>query len=95
MEKYAIIYNGQVVNTIEYESAPSNPPPGFADGHIAIPLPIGVYPKWSYNNEVWTEPQPYPSWTLVNNVWTPPIPEPSVTSAVWNELLQRWDIVLP
>ena len=36
MSRYAIIEDGQVVNIIEYEDAPSNPPPGFTAGVIAV-----------------------------------------------------------
>jgi hypothetical protein len=36
MSRYAIIENEQVINVIEYEDAPSNPPPGFPDGVIAV-----------------------------------------------------------
>lgn len=36
MNRYAIIQNGQVVNIVEYEDAPSSPPPGFTEGVIAV-----------------------------------------------------------
>jgi hypothetical protein len=36
MSRYAIIENEQVINVIEYEDAPNNPPPGFPDGVIAV-----------------------------------------------------------
>jgi hypothetical protein len=36
MSRYAIIENEQVINVIEYESDPGNPPPGFAEGVIAV-----------------------------------------------------------
>jgi hypothetical protein len=36
MSRYAIIENAQVINVIEYESDPGNPPAGFAEDVIAV-----------------------------------------------------------
>ena len=36
MDKYAIIKDNLVINLIEYEEQPNNPPPGFDDGVIAV-----------------------------------------------------------
>lgn len=35
-QRYAIIYGTDVVNIIDYDTTPSNPPAGFEDGYIAI-----------------------------------------------------------
>ena len=91
MEKYAIIYNGNVVNIIEYESAPSNPPPGFDGEHTAVLATQGVGPGYTYANGVFTAPQPYPSWTLVDNVWTPPSSMPIDGGRYfWDESTKNW-----
>jgi hypothetical protein len=55
--KYAIVNDGVVVNVIEYESQPSTPPPGFADGHTAIQADR-VNPGWVYANGEFTDPNP-------------------------------------
>jgi len=55
--KYAIVKNGVVVNVIEYESQPSNPPPGFDADHVAIPADH-VGPGWHYKNEKFFDPNP-------------------------------------
>lgn len=90
MQRYAIIKDGLVVNVIEYESQPSNPPPGFDNGHIAVQSDIAG-PNDTYANGVFTLPQPYPSWTLVNNVWTPPTPMPTIGGPyMWDELTKAW-----
>jgi len=36
MKTYAIIKGNLVENIIEYAEQPSNPPPGFDDGYIAV-----------------------------------------------------------
>lgn len=84
MNKYAIIQNGLVVNYIEYETQPDNPPPAFEEGTIAV-LNNNVGVGYTYNNGVFTEPQPYASWILVNNKWTAPTPKPT------DNKLYRWD----
>lgn len=57
MNKYAIVKNGVVVNVIEYESQPSNPPPGFEDGYVAIQADQ-VSPGWNYENGIFFNPNP-------------------------------------
>lgn len=91
MQKYAIIQNGIVVNTIEYESQPSNPPPSFDETHIAVQTDLaGV--GFTYANDVFTPPQPYLSWTLVNNVWMPPTEHPTDGKLYkWNEATLSWE----
>jgi len=90
MEKYAIIYNGVVENIIEYESAPTNTPPGFPEGYTTV-LANGAGPGYTYSNGVFTAPQPYPSWTLVDNVWTPPTPMPTDDKKyTWDESTKTW-----
>jgi len=90
MQKYAIIQNGIVVNSIEYETQPSNPPPAFDDTHLAVQSDIAG-PGYTYADGVFTAPQPYPSWTLVNNVWTAPTPMPTDEKPyIWDELTKSW-----
>jgi len=57
MERYAIIKNGIVVNTIEYEEQPTNPPAGFEDGYIAIQTDQASI-GWVYTNGTFTNPNP-------------------------------------
>ena len=57
MNKYAIVKNGAVVNVIEYESQPNNPPPGFEEGHVAIQADR-VSPGWQYENGEFFDPNP-------------------------------------
>ena len=57
MNKYAIVKDGVVVNVIQYEEQPSAPPPGFADGHVAIQADR-VNPGWNYANGEFTDPNP-------------------------------------
>lgn len=54
---YAIVKNGVVVNVVEYESQPSNPPAGFDDGHQAIQADY-VNIGWNYANGQFTDPNP-------------------------------------
>jgi len=90
MQRYAIIQNGLVVNVIEYESQPSNPPPAFDDSHIAVQSDIAG-PGFTYENGVFTAPQPFPSWVLVNNLWTPPIELPTTGGPhKWDEASKNW-----
>jgi len=78
MNKYAIVKDGVVVNIIEYESQPSNPPPGFEEGHIAIEVDENntVGPNWHYiDNEFFNPNPPEPS----------EMPEPiSITDLILN-----------
>lgn len=57
MNKYAIVKDGVVVNIIEYESQPSNPPSGFEDGHIAVQADM-VSLGWIYADGQFTDPNP-------------------------------------
>jgi hypothetical protein len=57
MERYAIIKDEIVVNTIEYEEQPTNPPAGFDDGHIAIKTDEASI-GWTYANGIFTDPNP-------------------------------------
>lgn len=57
MNKYAIVKDGVVVNTIEYQEQPSTPPPGFEAGHVAIQADA-VSPGWHYANGQFTDPNP-------------------------------------
>jgi hypothetical protein len=90
MQRYAIIQNNIVVNVIEYEQEPSNPPEGFDETHIAIQSD-NANPNDTYLNGIFTAQQPYPSWILVNNIWNPPIPMPTNNGLyTWNELIKNW-----
>jgi hypothetical protein len=55
--KYAIVKDGVVVNTIDYELQPTTPPPGFEAGHVAIQADR-VSPGWHYTNGQFTDPNP-------------------------------------
>lgn len=55
MDKYAIIQNGVVINYIEYESQPENPPPSFPEGTIAV-LNNNVGVGYTYSDGVFTAP---------------------------------------
>lgn len=96
MQRYAIIKDGNVVNVIEYESQPSNPPPGFDDTYIAVQSDVASV-GWTYNNGVFIKPQPYPSWTLKNNKWEAPITMPEDGKYyLWDEINLDWkEIVIP
>jgi hypothetical protein len=50
MQRYAIIDTaaGKVINVVEYEAAPSNPPPGFEAGIIAVQDDMAG-PGWTWN----------------------------------------------
>ena len=90
MERYAIIDGSKVINAIEYETDPGNPPPGYSQGIIAVQSD-DAGPGWTYANGVLTAPQPYPSWILVNNVWTAPVPYPDDRrSYMWNDATRSW-----
>jgi len=90
MNKYAIIQNGLVINYIEYETQPSNPPPSFEEGTIAV-LNNNIGVGYTYANGVFTAPKPYPSWVLVNNTWTAPIEKPTGDKTyVWDETTTSW-----
>lgn len=57
MDRYAIVKDGVVVNVIEYESQPSEPPPGFEEGHVAI-REDHVSPGWHYADGKFFDPNP-------------------------------------
>jgi len=57
MNKYAIVKDGVVVNTIEYEEQPTTPPPGFEDGYVAI-MSDEASIGWTYANGQFTNPVP-------------------------------------
>jgi hypothetical protein len=55
MKKYAIIQNGIVVNTIEYETQPDSPIPGFDETYIAVQSDVAG-PGYTYENGVFVAP---------------------------------------
>jgi len=90
MNKYAIIQNGLVINYIEYETQPSNPPSAFEEGTIAV-LNNNIGVGYKYNNGIFTAPKPYPSWILVDNTWIAPTEKPNDNKIyVWNESTIGW-----
>lgn len=90
MDKYAIIKDGLVINYIEYESQPDNPPLGFEEGVIAV-LNNNIGVGYTYKDGVFTPPQPYPSWVLINNIWESPVPKPTDNKwYVWDEPTLSW-----
>jgi hypothetical protein len=90
MNKYAIIQNGLVINYIEYETQPDNPPPSFEEGTIAV-LNNSVGVGYTYADGVFTAPKPFPSWVLVDNKWTAPTPRPTDSKIyAWDEETTSW-----
>jgi hypothetical protein len=67
MQKYAIILDGIVINSIEYELEPNHPIPGFDSACIAVQSEIAG-PGYTYKNGLFTAPSPYPSWILENKI---------------------------
>jgi hypothetical protein len=61
MPRYAIIDTaaGKVINVVEYETAPSNPPPGFEAGIIAL-QDDRVGPDWGWNGTALVPPAAAP-----------------------------------
>ena len=61
LKRYAIIDGINVVNVIEYENPPGNPPPGFSGTIVAVQSDIAG-PGWLYENGVFidTTPEPLP-----------------------------------
>jgi hypothetical protein len=55
MKKYAIIQNGIVVNTIEYETQPDIPIPGFDETYIAVQSDVAG-PGYTYENGFFVAP---------------------------------------
>lgn len=92
MNKYAIIQNGLVINYIEYETQPDNPPPSFEEGTIAV-LNNNVGVGYIYADGVFTAPQPFPSWVLVDNKWTAPTEKPTDGKIYqWDEETISWKV---
>jgi hypothetical protein len=74
--KYAIVKDGVVVNTIEYDEQPATPPPSFEDGHIAIQSDSASV-GWTYANGQFTNPNPsaveaFPSVSLTEEILANP-----------------------
>ena len=57
LTRYAIIDGINVVNVIEYENTPGNPPPGFPKTFIAVQSDTAG-PGWLYENGQFTDPTP-------------------------------------
>ena len=57
MNKYAIVKNGIVINTVEYDAQPTTPPPGFEEGHVAVQTNAASI-GWVYANGQFTDPNP-------------------------------------
>ena len=59
MARYAIIDGKNVINVIDYDEPPSNPPPGFTDPIIALQSDIAS-PGWIYENNTFIAPPELP-----------------------------------
>ncbi len=59
MIRHAIIKDGIVINTVEYDTIHSGKPPGFEEGTTAIQNDTAS-PGWLYENGVFTDPTPPP-----------------------------------
>lgn len=59
MARYCIVTGGIVVNTIDYETVPSAPPPGFSSGYEAVQSLVGQI-GWLWNGSVFSDPNPPP-----------------------------------
>lgn len=58
LQRYAIIDGENIINVIEYDTEPGNPPPGFEEGIIAVQSDTAG-PGWTYvNGEFVAPPQP-------------------------------------
>jgi hypothetical protein len=55
LQNYAIIDNVNVINIIQYEEQPSNPPPGYENSIIAVQSDIAA-PGWTYVNGQFIDP---------------------------------------
>ena len=64
LTRYAIINGEDVVNVIDYEEPPGNPPPSFPDGYIAVQSDTAG-PGWKYIDAQFVPPPSPPG---------PPIP---------------------
>jgi hypothetical protein len=76
MNKYAIVKDGVVVNTIEYDKQPTTPPPGFEEGYAAIQS-NEASTGWTYANGQFTNPNPpvlqtFPSVSLTDAILADP-----------------------
>ena len=76
MERYAIIDGSDVINVIEYDAQPSNPPPGFDDPIIAVQSDKAS-PGWQYVKEAFVDTTPPappapPIVTLVEQIFSNP-----------------------
>ena len=60
MARYAIIDGKSVINVIEYDVAPSNPPPGFEGAIIAVQSDTSS-PGWTYSDGTFIGPTPSPA----------------------------------
>lgn len=57
MDRYAIVQNGVVINVVEYENQPDNPPPGFDEGCVAIKN-SNSNTGWRYQDGQFADPNP-------------------------------------
>ena len=57
MNTYAIVKNGIVINTVEYDKQPTTPPPSFEEGHVAVQTDVASI-GWHYANGTFTDPNP-------------------------------------
>jgi hypothetical protein len=80
-----------VVNVIEYEEIKTETPPGLEQEHLLCVASDIAGPGFTYNNGVFTAPQPFPSWILVDNIWNPPTPHPTDDNPyIWDESIKSW-----
>ncbi|WP_316200922.1 MULTISPECIES: hypothetical protein [unclassified Bradyrhizobium] len=67
MARYAIVdtSTGNVINVVEYDADPGNPPPGFSDGVIAVQSDVAD-PTWHWDGAQLVPPAPPPpaTWQL-------------------------------
>lgn len=64
MPRYCIVTEGAVINTIDYDSPPGNPPPGFDVNYAAIQTDIAQI-GWLWNGSEFTDPDPSPAPQIV------------------------------
>jgi len=57
MDRYAIIDGSDVINVIEYDAQPSNPPPGF-DAQIVAVKSDTANPGWRYESGAFVDTSP-------------------------------------
>lgn len=83
---YAKIENGKVTNVVLADAE-------FAAENGLIPLAPGAGIGWTYQNGIFTPPQPFPSWVLdaSTNSWQPPTPYPTDGKVyTWDEKTLAW-----